>query len=479
MVWAPQTGAHAVHAPMLARYGQLGGSAYGYPINDPTATSDGTGRYQHFRDLGANAERSIYWHPHTGTNEIYGLIRQRWAALGWERSFLGYPINGEHAWSATPGGRRQGFQHGTILYTPADGAYADPMRWTKEFKGGGFRGHVNVIADSSGRVQLDGQAVADWPAKFSYLVQTMITSSTDQAVVLTHKGGLTAVTQDDHDTLRTDLNNSFVASNFPAFSRGSLRVDHQHSNDVTKFLGDITDGLIKFTVGSLTITPSTGLLLLGAAELYSVLSGGGIAGGARIASGMMWMAGPNGIVFALAADGLARLASNEDTLGAHEYKVANAVFKGTLPPRESIVISNGLGAGAKPFTFPRWDGKIVISLGDGAGNPLQARHERCTGEGQLLIHELTHAWHYHNNPALMRYVGSAIFGGDTHPGEFPTGNWNTAFTQEQQSVIVDEWFSRHYDSRVSDEQDFGLASSSALKDTSFVYIRDQIRTRRT
>ena len=238
--------------------------------------------------------------------------------------------------------------------TPADGAYADPNALDQRVQGGGFRGHVNVIADSSGRVQLDGQAVADWLAKFSYLVQTMITSSTDQVVVLTHKGGLTAVTQDDHDKLRTDLNNSFVASTFPAFSRGSLRVDHQHSNDVAKFLGNITDGLIKFTGGALAITPSTGLLLLGAAELYSVLSGGGIAGGARIASGMIWMAGPNGIVFALAADGLPRLASNEDMLGAHEYKVANAGFNFTLSPRESIVISNGLGTGAKPFTFPRW-----------------------------------------------------------------------------------------------------------------------------
>jgi uncharacterized protein with LGFP repeats len=478
MVWSPTTGAHAVHGQVLARYGALGGSAYGYPTNEVNKTPDGRGRYQHYLDLASNSTRSIYWSPSTGAHEVYGLIRRRWSDTGWERGHLGYPTGKEEPWSGRPGGRSQTFQGGMIYYSRETDAYADPMRWTQHFSGGGFRGDVAVVSDSSGRVRLDGRAECGWPAKFSYLVQTMVTSSANEAIVLPHKGKLTAVTQSDQDTFHDDFVDGLVAAGFPAFSRGSLRVDHQHSNDVTKFIGDITDGLIKWTVGELLITPGNGLILLGAAELYSALTGGGVAGGARIASGMMWLAGPAGTVIALAADGLARLASSDKPLGVNEYEVAQMVFKGTLPSREDIRISDGIGSGGKAFTFPRWDGKMVISLGDDAGNPMGARDDRCTHDGQLLIHELTHVWHYHNTPALLRYVGDRIFGDQDHPGEFPRGDWESAFSQEQRCVIVDEWFARHYDpSTHTKDQGYGLALNDALTDTSFEYIRDEVRKR--
>jgi uncharacterized protein with LGFP repeats len=476
MVWAPETGAHAVYGEVLARYGALGGSAYGYPTNDPTKTPDGIGRFQHYRDLGQRTDRSIYWSPATGAHEVFGLIRERWSQLGWERSHLGYPTSGEQPWTGRDrNGKRQSFQGGTMFYSGPTGAYADPMRWSKHFKSGGFHGDLTVIVDSSGRVRLQGRAAAGAPARFSYVVQSMVTSNIGEAIVLSHKGTLTAVTQEDGDALNDNFVDARVRDHFSEFSRGSLRVDHQHSNDVTKFIGDITDGLIKWTVGSIAITPGTGLILLGAAELYSALSGGGVAAGARIASGMMWMAGPSGMVFALAADGLARLATDEDTLDEDAYRVADAVFKGTLPPRDRIVVSNAIGAGGKPFTFPRWDGKIVLNLGDGAADPLTATHGRCTTEGQLLVHELTHAWHYHHDPALLRYVTSAVFGAGAHPGTNPTSAW-TSYSQEQQAVIVDEWFARHYDRNAPDS---GLGSPGATGDVAFRYIRDQIRRART
>ena len=59
----------------------------------------------------------------------------------------------------------------------------------------------------------------------------------------------------------------------------------------------------------------------------------------------MWLAGPAGTLFALAADGLTRLASNERTLRPAEYDHANLVFKGSLPPRERIMVSDSIGGG--------------------------------------------------------------------------------------------------------------------------------------
>jgi hypothetical protein len=121
---------------------------------------------------------------------------------------------------------------------------------------------------------------------------------------------------------------------------------------------------------------------------------------------------------------------------------------------------------------------MVISLGDDAGNPMGARDERCTHDGQLLIHELTHVWHYHNNPALLRYVGDRIFGDQDHPGHFPRGDWESGFSQEQRCVIVDEWFARHYDPPAhTKDEGYGLALNDALSDSSFDYIRDEVRKR--
>ena len=89
----------------------------GYPLTDETTTPDGVGRYNHFQS------GSIYWTPSTGAHEVHGAIRGLWASLGWERSWLGYPISSE---LTTPDGvgRYSLFQHGGIFWTPTGGAVA-------------------------------------------------------------------------------------------------------------------------------------------------------------------------------------------------------------------------------------------------------------------------------------------------------------------------------------------------------------------
>jgi uncharacterized protein with LGFP repeats len=121
IVWHQQTGAHEVHGDILTRYGQLGGSAYGYPSTDESATPDGRGRFSHFLEMPGH-EKSIYWTPQTGAHEVYGMIRARWAALGWERGSLGYPTSGELV-THDRGGRYQSFEGGIIVWHPALGAH--------------------------------------------------------------------------------------------------------------------------------------------------------------------------------------------------------------------------------------------------------------------------------------------------------------------------------------------------------------------
>ncbi|MGQ8826222.1 LGFP repeat-containing protein [Bacillus sp. NA_146.1] len=124
--WHPQTGAHVVWGLIGERWLAIGREKFGFPITDELATPDGRGRYNHFRavHLPGKPEASIYWTPQTGAHEIYGAIRGKWAELGWEKSRLGYPVGPEQ--DRPGGGRIQRFQGGAISWTPQGGAVVGP-----------------------------------------------------------------------------------------------------------------------------------------------------------------------------------------------------------------------------------------------------------------------------------------------------------------------------------------------------------------
>ena len=113
--WTPKTGAHEVHGSIRAKWASLGyeRSFLGYPLTDETKTPDGIGRYTHFQG------GSIYWSPTTGAHEIHGSIKDKWASLGYERSSLGYPTSDEQAFSE--GGRVSTFERKAIYWWPDTG----------------------------------------------------------------------------------------------------------------------------------------------------------------------------------------------------------------------------------------------------------------------------------------------------------------------------------------------------------------------
>ena len=110
--WTPANGAHGIWGLIRQVWQQLGWETgpMGYPVTDELTTPDGVGRYNHF-----DKAASIYFSPGTGAHEVHGAIRARWAALGWERSYLGYPRSGEFNFD---GGRRNDFVYGYIQWYP-------------------------------------------------------------------------------------------------------------------------------------------------------------------------------------------------------------------------------------------------------------------------------------------------------------------------------------------------------------------------
>ena len=145
--WSSIAVGFQVYGEIGKKWKSLGGVSglLGAPLNDETGTPDGVGRYNHFQG------GSIYWTPNTGAHEVHGLIRDKWASLGWERSFLGYPISDE---SPLPDGRGRysNFQGGTIFWTPQTGAHEIHGEILKKWvKLGGRRGFLGYpITDETG-----------------------------------------------------------------------------------------------------------------------------------------------------------------------------------------------------------------------------------------------------------------------------------------------------------------------------------------
>jgi len=124
----PPAGPCLVKGAILNEYLSLGAEAgfLGYPTTDERSTPDGAGRYNHFE------RGSIYWTYGTGAHEIHGAIRDKWASLGWEKSWLGFPASGEKAF--TEDGRVSQFQYGFIYWWPDIGAF-DLGAVTLRYKG--------------------------------------------------------------------------------------------------------------------------------------------------------------------------------------------------------------------------------------------------------------------------------------------------------------------------------------------------------
>jgi LGFP repeat len=119
--WTPGTGAHEVHGAIRDKWASMGWekSLLGYPLTNENPTPDGVGRFNHFQG------GSVYWTPGTGAHEVHGSIRDKWASMGWERSFLGYPITDEMSGDA--GARINDFQHGSITWSAETGPIPNPQ----------------------------------------------------------------------------------------------------------------------------------------------------------------------------------------------------------------------------------------------------------------------------------------------------------------------------------------------------------------
>ena len=129
-----------------------------------------------------------------------------------------------------------------------------------------------------------------------------------------------------------------------------------------------------------------------------------------------------------------------------EVRLAHEVTAGTLD-LSRVWLSSLVGLGGRAFTLPVPGLGAVLGLGAGYADPLGHTGDgsRSTGgraPGQLLVHELVHAWQLQRRPAVAYLWAGAreqLSGGDPYaygPDPVPWAQLGL----EQQAAVVDGWF---------------------------------------
>jgi hypothetical protein len=151
-------------------------------------------------------------------------------------------------------------------------------------------------------------------------------------------------------------------------------------------------------------------------------------------------------------------------LTPEEYKWANdKMFNGTLPSRGSIIVTNLVGIGGRQYTIPNGLGQIYMNMGSGGyQNPTTyVRPNSSEVPGQLLIHELTHAWQIEYNTGLKamsegisnQWKSTVADNKDVY--KYVCGKKWDEYNFEQQASIVEKCYAKIY-MRVPDKDNCEL-----------------------
>ncbi len=120
--WSPQTGAHEVFGWIVEKWRQLNweNGFLGFPTTDELSVG-GSGQVSEFEG------GSIYSSP-AGAHAVQGVIRDAWRGAGGATGALGFPVTSENDDGGSAGGKVSFFQHGSVRWTPREGAriYVSP-----------------------------------------------------------------------------------------------------------------------------------------------------------------------------------------------------------------------------------------------------------------------------------------------------------------------------------------------------------------
>ena len=356
-------------------------------------------------------------------------------------------------------------------------------------------GAQSIRLSKSGAFRYEGHFRATGFPSFEVAISTQVIGADGTVLTLAAHGEVHGSNEpgDEQSSWLQEGTNALIAANWPALRHARIEHDLQFDTDIFGAAGDVLAFLAKAALAS-TVAGAAGLVIVLGTEAVSALGLQELVLpgmlGVLVAGGVLLVFGPGAIIPAFVAGAAAGVAVEQlvrqRRLTDEEFAFVDRVYRGTLP-RDRIVLTNLSGTQGRPFTIPAPGNAILVNLGDGFEDPI-----RYTGDGngptggqaagQLLVHELAHAWQIAHSTFLPGTMCNGItnqlgtLGGDMsvyHYGP-PGPRWDS-FNLEQQCSIVDEWFAGR-----GEQSQFGAMREDPEKpgdptNPYFRYIRDNIR----
>jgi hypothetical protein len=314
--------------------------------------------------------------------------------------------------------------------------------------------HVELYRDGRTFVRFHAHCSSIF-GSFNFTLRAYASAPNAPTIAFLHSGHVSGVDSADHEEWGHNPLVSFFYDAFAAQPGYQVAKDYTWAGVVgaaEQLFADLLD------VGAAVVGETLGVVLAATREatdwLDTTLGPGGtlavISGFAIFALGAAQGANLGASLIAATVEGVAiglltEALVDHRRLNNAEVALARQVFGDTID-YSKVRLTNLSGFGKRPFTVPGADGKTYINIGPGYGDASTYTKPNYPYPGQLLIHELTHAWQIEHsdflpgwmchaviNQANNTFVESAYKYGGAGPawGDF---NW------EQQGSIVDDWF---------------------------------------
>ena len=449
--WSPVTGAHAVAGFIRQHWYDLGGgpSFLGLPVTDENVTGDGHGRFNWFQG------GVIYWSPSTGAHEVHGEILKHWEDTGAESGRYGYPIGDEEPWTNPDNGvagRMSRFERGIIGWTPSDGIKdLETVRTVSDSiitpAGTALGGSVTMTLRYDGTYSVDffvhSSSVLEG---FDFQVRAVYVASNGLALVAQHSGHVGGVSTDTHSEQGS---NEAIRAFWPEVLAGRLWVTKQYdTTGIVGFVEDLLQDVVDVVAG--VAGAALGVIIGLTAEVGQLFGTLGLGVTFGIIAGVVVFASGGALLLAVAAGAVVGAVTEalvkQRGLTDEEFNLLAPVFLGGMPARDKIVLTNLAGLGGNAFTMPGVDGRIFVNLGAHLGNALDPLGSAYSARGQVLVHEMTHAWQIDHASFLPTLTCEAVIvqgqnqlGASVYEYGPPGPPWRK-FNLEQQGAIVDQWF---------------------------------------
>jgi hypothetical protein len=328
--------------------------------------------------------------------------------------------------------------------------------------GAALGGHVDLTLNSDGRYTFSGSMRATGFPSFSFRIVAIVRSASGQVTLAAQHSGRVLGTDtpgqrdNNWNEVGTDKDQMKVIRNvWPDISGGAMV--ESHSSELVGVLGTIVDvvkDIGEFFVVAETLGVGLALYVTAGSELSRVgvsLPGLGGVVGLGVVGGVVFIFGPfatvPALVLGVAAGAIVDAMVKIRSLSDGEVAFARQVFGDSLN-YDRVRLTNLSGLARRAFTAPTVDGTILVNIGNAFDAPSVAVFPgNYPVPGQILIHELTHAWQIQHASLEDGFIPGLMCQGIlnqtvvSNPYVYgPPGQPWRSFNMEAQGAIVDQWF---------------------------------------